>query len=102
MTNKSRSLSGPIVPRAAEPNKTIFSGLAASTTRLTMSARIAGSGLPFFVLVFIAISPQRPRFILHQLNNSASFLLANRQLHDKSCSFLRRIVFQRAAHDFGP
>jgi hypothetical protein len=57
-TSKSRSLSGPVVPRATDPNSTIFSGSAASTTRFTTSARIAGSGLPvlFFALVFMAIS----------------------------------------------
>src|SRR5437660_383427 len=55
MTNKSKSLSGPISPRAADPNRTIFSGSAASTIRLTMSARMAGSGLPvrFLRLVFM-------------------------------------------------
>jgi hypothetical protein len=47
MINKSGSLSGPIVPRDADPNRTILSGLAARTTRFTMSARMTGSGSPF-------------------------------------------------------
>src|SRR4029079_14257031 len=43
ITNKSRSLFGPIVPRAAEPNRMIFCGRAAATTRATMSFSTRGA-----------------------------------------------------------
>jgi hypothetical protein len=55
MTNRSMSLSGPIVPRAAEPKSTIFSGLAALTTCRTTSAKMAGSGFPRRVCRFFPI-----------------------------------------------
>src|SRR2546430_1162235 len=47
MTKRSMSLLGPISPRAAEPNRMILSGCAASTTRRMMSRRMAGFGRPF-------------------------------------------------------
>ena len=77
MTRRSRSLFGPISPRAADPNRTILSGWATSTTRRITSARTFGSGRPF-------LRPRRSVLALHVPLSNQVLHLRHRGISNRS------------------